>query len=266
VSKKRRASPTGLGNDGIMRATAEGWKVFFAHSQYTQFASAVVPPEQTQAEVTQLIRLLGLRPGARVLDLGCGNGRIAVPLAAAGHAVTGLDACGPLLDVARDRAAASGVELPLIHAEMKDFSGIGQFDAVINLGTAFGYVERSEDDRAALQCAFRSLAPGGMFLLETENRDHKVRIGRQVWFEMAGGIVWCQRDYNPISGRWRERIEWMSNGTRDAVEYSLRLYTVAEFADMLADAGFVATQAWGGLSGKPYDLDTPRLAITARRP
>jgi SAM-dependent methyltransferase len=246
-------------------ATAEGWKGFFAHSRYTQFATAIVPPEQTRAEVSHLIRLLGLRPGARILDLGCGNGRIAIPLAEAGYAVTGLDACEPLLDMARDRAAKSGVRVSLVHAEMKDFAGIGQFDAVINLGTAFGYVEHGKDDRDALHCVFRALLPGGMLLLETENRDHKVRTGRRVWFELAGTVVWCHRDYNPLSGRWHERIEWMSGDVRDAAEYSLRLYTAAELAGLLADAGFTVTEAWGGLSGKPYDLDTPRMAIMARR-
>lgn len=254
------------GNDGGMRATAEGWKDFFAHSQYTRFATAVVPPGQTEAEVSQLTGLLGLRPGARILDLGCGNGRLAVPLAAAGYAVTGLDACEPLLAIARDRAADSGAELTLVHAEMKDFGDIGRFDAVINIGTAFGYVERGEDDRAALGNVFRCLDSGGVFLLETENRDHKVRIGRQVWFEMAGTIVWCHRAYDAVSGRWRERIEWMSGDTRDAVEYSLRLYTVAELADMLSNAGFTVAGAWSGLSGRPYDLDSPRMAIMARRP
>jgi 2-polyprenyl-3-methyl-5-hydroxy-6-metoxy-1,4-benzoquinol methylase len=244
----------------------DSWKSFFAHPEYTRFAGSVVPPERTRAEVEQIIDLLGLHPGARILDLGCGNGRIAIPLAEAGYSVTGLDACESLAAIARKSAADRGTQLSVIHAEMQDFSLEGQFDAVINIGTAFGYVARSEDDRAALRNVYQSLVPGGKFLLETENRDHRVRTGQRVWFELAGTMVWCDRRYDPMSARWHERIEWLADGKREGVEYSLRLYTLAELAAMLDDAGFAVTGAWGGLSQPEYDLDSPRTVVMARRP
>jgi cyclopropane fatty-acyl-phospholipid synthase-like methyltransferase len=64
----------------------------------------VLPAERTAAEVNGVVGLLGLAPGARLLDLCCGHGRHAVPLAQLGYRVTGLDLSRTLL--ARAAAAA----------------------------------------------------------------------------------------------------------------------------------------------------------------
>jgi SAM-dependent methyltransferase len=244
----------------------EMWQGFFSHPQYSLFAGAIVGPERTRTEVSQIIDILDLAPGARIFDLGCGNGRIAIPLAQAGYSVTGLDASESLLAIAQQSAATGGVDLSLLRAEMKAFTAPAQFDAAINVGTAFGYVDSLEDDLAALRNVFELLTPGGVFLLETENRDHRVRTGRRIWFELAGMLVWCDRGYDATTGRWQERIEWIVDGQREHVEYSLRLYTVAELVTMLNDVGFAVLEAWGELSKVKYELDSPRAVILARKP
>jgi SAM-dependent methyltransferase len=244
----------------------DSWKTFFAHQEYMRFANAIVSPDRTRAEAAHIMRLLDLQPGARILDLGCGNGRLAIPLARAGYSVTGLDACEELLSIARNSAVEVGGELSFIHAEMKDFASSARYDAVINIGTAFGYVPCAKDDQAALRNACRSLAPGGAFLIETENRDHRVRTSRRTWFRLADTTVWSDRDYDPLTGRWHERIEWLVGGVVHRTEYSVRLYSLTELAAMLSDAGFEVAGAWGDLAGASYDLDSPRMVVMARRP
>ncbi|MGH2756171.1 MAG: class I SAM-dependent methyltransferase, partial [Actinomycetota bacterium] len=65
----------------------------------------------TAQEVPFLIDLLALPPGARILDVGCGPGRHALELAAAGYAVTGIDVSRRFLDIAAEDARARGVHL-----------------------------------------------------------------------------------------------------------------------------------------------------------
>jgi SAM-dependent methyltransferase len=242
------------------------WKDFFSHPDYTRFAGAIVGPERTRSEVRNIIDLLGLGPGGRILDLGCGNGRLAIPLAQAGYEVTGLDACQPLIEIARQSAGWHNAKLSLINADMKEFRADRQFDAVINIGTAFGYVASTADHKAALRNVFEALAPGGTFLLETENRDHRVTTDRRIWFEMAGTLVWCDRGYDAVTGRWHERIDWLSDGKREHTEYSVRLYTLAELVSMVSDAGFTVKSTYGELSGIDYQLDSPRTVVLAQKP
>jgi ubiquinone/menaquinone biosynthesis C-methylase UbiE len=93
-------------------------------------------PEWDAAITEVLATYLGKRE--RVLDAGCGYGRIAIPLAARGYRVSGLDLTAPLLISAQEAALTQGVRLPLVTGSMtrlpfRDAS----FDAVICLWSAY---------------------------------------------------------------------------------------------------------------------------------
>ncbi|WP_344104494.1 class I SAM-dependent methyltransferase [Nocardiopsis rhodophaea] len=242
------------------------WQDFFRHPDYPTFAHATLPPERTAAETAAVRRILGLRPTTRVLDLGCGYGRISVPLARAGMEVTGLDAVPELLERARGAAAAAGVRLELIHSAMRDLDAVERFDAVVNLSTALGYVPDEADDAAALAAVYRALVPGGRLLIDTENREATLRKARRTWYEVAGATVWCRRSFAPMTGRWTETIDWLSDTGRGGSAFSLRLYALTELRSMLEGAGFLVEQAWGGLDQTPYECDSPRMVVLARRP
>ena len=93
---------------------------------------------------------LALPPEGRILDLACGYGRIAVPLARRGFQVTGLDLSKPLLAIARERAAQAGVTVEWRRADMRDIPSewSGQFDAVISIWNSFGYFRRRSREPA----------------------------------------------------------------------------------------------------------------------
>src|SRR5678816_4345560 len=101
--------------------------------------------ERAAAEVDAVLALTGVR-GGRALDLCCGPGRHAVPLARHGFKVTGVDLSGFLLDEARSRAAAAGVDVEWVAQDMRTFVRPGAYDLIINLYTSFGYFSQEADD------------------------------------------------------------------------------------------------------------------------
>jgi SAM-dependent methyltransferase len=240
---------------------AERWHRFFSHPAYVRFASVILDPERTAREVAALRRLLSLEPGSRVLDLGCGYGRIAVPLAQAGCRVTGLDASEPMVELARRRAEAEGAALELLHCDMRELDAAEAFDAVVSVGTALGYVEERHGDAAAIAAAARALVPGGRLLIDTENREAKLRMAPQVSFPMAGTTVWCDRSYDHLSGRWHERMSWGEGEHADEAEYSLRLYTAVELAEMLEAAGLRVDDLWADFDETPFTTDAARMTV-----
>ena len=122
-------------------------------------------PEWDARIVDQLLELLP-RTG-RVLDLGCGYGRIAVPLAKAGFAMTGLDISPNLLRAARREAASQGVAIRLDLGSMTSLPyQDGGFDAAICLWTAFHELIDEREQVAALSEMGRVLAPGGLIIIE----------------------------------------------------------------------------------------------------
>lgn len=121
-------------------------------------------------EVDVIVKLLGLTPGATVLDMGCGNGRHAVEFATRGFAVTAMDRSEVWLGLARARAKEQGQELQFVHADARGLELGRTFDAVICLFDVVGSFRRDEDNEAIVAAIARYLAPGGRFALSVLSR------------------------------------------------------------------------------------------------
>ena len=115
--------------------------------------------------VPKLVALSGVA-GGTVLDLACGPGRYAVPLAKAGFAVTGVDRTRFLLDKARQHADREAATIEWIERDMREFVRPEAFDLAINLFTSFGYFDDWAENRQALENVLASLKPGGVFIFD----------------------------------------------------------------------------------------------------
>jgi 2-polyprenyl-6-hydroxyphenyl methylase/3-demethylubiquinone-9 3-methyltransferase len=101
--------------------------------------------------------------GKGVLDVGCGAGLLAEPLARLGASVTGLDASPELIAVARGHARAGGLAIDYRAGELADLDG--QFDLI----TCMEVIEHVADPAAFLKDLAARLAPDGMLILSTPN-------------------------------------------------------------------------------------------------
>jgi SAM-dependent methyltransferase len=99
------------------------------------------------------------RDAACVLDAGCGSGRLTVALAAAGAEVTGFDTSTDALAAARDRAAAAGVSLTLVEADMNE--PLPFPDAAFDASTSRLALMVADDPVVTLRELTRTLRPGG---------------------------------------------------------------------------------------------------------
>ena len=127
----------------------------------------------------------GLRPlaGRRALDVGCGAGLLAEPLARLGAKVTGVDAAQANVAVAREHAEGAGLSIDYRHGELAAL-GLGRFDLV----TAMEVLEHVADKAAFLGSLARHLAPGGLLVLSTPNRTARSRVLMVGLAETVGAI------------------------------------------------------------------------------
>jgi SAM-dependent methyltransferase len=102
-----------------------------------------------------------------VLDLGCGTGNHAVPLARRGYAVAGVDLSEPMLARARGKAAEAGVEVDLRQGDVRDADLGRRFDAALLMFAVIGYQRTNDDVRATLRTVRRHLRPGGVLVFDT---------------------------------------------------------------------------------------------------
>ncbi|UCB43739.1 MAG: class I SAM-dependent methyltransferase [Dehalococcoidales bacterium] len=222
--------------------------------------------EGTPAEVDDIISLLDIRPGMRVLDLGCGVGRHSLELARRGFHVTGVDRTGKYLEQARENARAEGLEIEFVQEDMRVFSRQDAFDAVINMFTSFSYFEDPEEDRQVVVNVHRSLKTGGIFVLETSSKEVLARVFRERDWSEEDGIIWLQE--RKVSQNWGwmwNRWIMLKGNERIEREISHRLYSATEIVALLKGCGFTAVDVYGGLDGSPYDHTARRTVAVARK-
>jgi SAM-dependent methyltransferase len=223
--------------------------------------------ERAQGECDFVVSALDLQPGARLLDLCCGQGRHSVALAQRGHSVTGFDLSEYLLGLAKERAEEAGVEVEFVRGDMRELPWRNEFDAVVNLWTAFGYLESDEEDEKALRAVTRCLHTSGVAMFDLWNRDRMARIfQRKDWYEHEGHILLEEREWDWLTGRMHNRrIIVPPDGTRRETGYVLRTYTHSEFVGMLRRSGLEWVKTYGGFDGSEYGETSPRMIVLARK-
>jgi SAM-dependent methyltransferase len=223
-----------------------------------KFASA-------EEQVSQLAKLTG-SPFSRVLDLCCGPGRHAIPLAKQGALVTGVDRSSFLLEKARSRAGSEGIEW--VQEDMRTFVRPSQFDLVINLFTSFGYFGSAEEDLAVLRNAYSSLVPGGFFAIDLMGKEILARrFTPSTVEEQPDGSVLVQK--REIIQDWgRIKVQWLliQHNQVTRIKFDHALYSGRELTDLLRAAGFENVRLSGTWQGAPYDVDAERLIAVAAKP
>lgn len=228
---------------------------------------------------------LARRTGGPVLEIGCGTGRVLVPLAKAGFEVTGVDIDPRMLARARDRVARSGVgdRAKLVEADARTLNLYEHFALAIVALNSFLHFTSDDDQTDALKAIRRHLRRGGLLALDLPNPDPALlgEVGGQVVLE------WVRRD--PETGAEVSKLRSQRVDTaRQLVELTLlfdegdlqgatrgalrrRTYTLPlryvyrrELELLLEKCGFAVETFYGGYDLSDYTSDSLKLIALAR--
>lgn len=234
-------------------------------------------------------RRLASRAGGPVLELGCGTGRIAVPLARAGVRVFGLDRSHAMLARARTRVGRSGLAglVTLVRGDVRrlPFVGAGRSrtrprgrgarrSAPFALVAApYGVLQslvRERDLRATLAEVHRVLRPGGTFGLELVAdlpawKEYRRRVSLSGWKHRPGGarvslIESVRQDRRRGLTTFDQEFTERHGRRRRVHRFSLtfRTLSVPQTARRLEEAGFSIVALLGDYDGRPWD---PRAEV-----
>ena len=219
--------------------------------------------------VAQYVKdIAGLGEGDKILDAGCGLGRISVELAALGLDVTGVDIIQSELDAARESAEAEGVPLTLINHDLRSFQAREQFDCAINLYTSFGYCATIEEDMKILKNIADSVKTGGTLIMECTSRETAIMYftaGEE--FERAGYKVVTHFE---VVGAWEGlRSQWTLYPleSKQAIDHTFiqRLYPATFLRDKLIDFGYSKVNIYGDFDKSPYNEHARTMLIIGKK-
>jgi SAM-dependent methyltransferase len=248
-----------------LNAPSDWWQHFFS-GLAVDFWRAVVPPEATQADADFLWTKLQLGPGARVLDVPCGAGRLTLPLAARGCAATGIDISQEFVDAAREAAAARGLTATFVRADMRDLPDDGGFDAAFCFGNSFGYLDDAGNE-AFLDAVSAALSPGGRFALDFGQTAESVylRLEARQEAEMGGFRFSEETRLDLRTSRIENVFEFSAGGKTERKLASQRVYLAGDVIRMLSRAGLETLEIFGSPDGQPFGLNSQRLLVVAEK-
>jgi len=242
------------------------WEVLFSDDYIRTLPK--VAQTAVQKQVNFMEASLGIKRGDSVLDVGCGLGHHALEFARRGYLVVALDLALSMITRAAEDAQQRGLRINFLHKDIRDIGFEGTFDAVICVGTTFGFFD-DEQNRSVLQRLAHALKPGGRLLLDVVNRDFVVQSQPNlVWFEGDGCVVMEESDFNYYSSRLHvKRTMMRDDGRQTDVDYNIRLYSVHELGQMLKQCGFVIREVSGqeATRGCFFGAQSSRIVLLAER-
>ena len=194
-----------------------------------------------------------------VVELAVGNGRVAIPVAQAiGRVVLGIDISPAMLDQARAKADAAGVELELREGDMRELS--------------------LDEPAALIYCPFR-----GLMHLPTWAARRRTFERIAASLKPGGRFAWNAFVFNPhiasrLDGQWQEeaavrhRVDQVPADSRvdltleDGARIPLWWSTRAEWEGLLDVAGLEVEALYGWFDGRPFDEQSEEFVWVARRP
>src|SRR5690606_29124892 len=231
------------------------------HLDESHGAASRVTAEREQ-QIAWLWTKLGLRAGARVLDLTCGPGLYAVALAQRGAEVTGVDFGPASIAHARELAASAGVSerCQFVEADVRAYEPeAAAFDAALFIYGQLAVFPR-EVARQLLGKAATALKPGGSLLVELLEQERVDKKNSTWWFTDETGL-WGDAPFISLGERFWYEDEKLScerfytlhleSGRLDEIILCDQTYSVEEMVQMMRDAGFATVEvypAWDGLA------------------
>ena len=215
----------------------------------------------------------GVRPGAELLDAGCGTGRHAAELARRGYIVHGIDLSPELIDVARQAGDGERVSVSFAIGDIKMLP-INRFDAILCRGVLNDFVE--DQDRKAVFATFaRALRPGGVLILDVREWEASAeRKAREPLFRKSvstdrGTLTFSSvTDLDPENRRLllSERHTLVDGSQERSSDYQfvMRCWTPAELQSCLTSAGFPKITYFGAYDDAVQAGRTDRLVAVAQ--
>ncbi len=231
----------------------------------------------------QMYRQFAARSDSPILELGCGTGRVLVPLARQGYRITGIDASAAMLEKARDKVTAEALHerVTLVVQEMGELELEERFNLAFAALNSFAHLHTTDDQLAALARIRRHLNPGGLLVLDMFNPD----LARLL--DARGQVALSKVMDGPGAGRRTMRfftdevdlerqlihttyivdeIDAKGQVKRTLFPFSLRYVFRYELELLLRHAGFQVEAIYGSYDLDRFSGDSEKLIAVARRP
>ncbi|MBI5787394.1 MAG: methyltransferase domain-containing protein [Candidatus Schekmanbacteria bacterium] len=256
---------------------SDWWRNLFNSLYLKTDGDVVENVDNTVAEMDMVIKIGNLKPGDRILDLCCGQGRHALELAQRGFInMVGIDRSRFLVRLARKRAKELNYSIMFHEGDARRYRRFDYpFGCVMIMGNSFGYFDRETDDKAVMDNVFRLLESDGTILMDVADGEWlRANFEARSWEWIDKNQFVCRERSLASDGQRLISREVITHAERGVIAdqfYAERLYSREEMRKLLEASGFIniAFHDYGEtLSTRGHDLGmmAHRLFVSANKP
>ncbi|MCC7147041.1 MAG: class I SAM-dependent methyltransferase [Phycisphaeraceae bacterium] len=206
-----------------------------------------------------------------VLELACGTGRIAIPVARTNISVVGLDASKNMLAEAKEKSQAAGVRVEWVQADMRHFDLARKFSLVILANNSLCHLLTYHQLAECLACVRRHLEPQGKFIVDVfvpslsillRDATQRSDFSKFVDSDGCAVAVTSQNRYEMDTQINRVQIFAKdSQGKEETSSFDMRMYFPQELDALLGYNGFQVQSKFGDFDGQPFGPSSPKQIV-----
>jgi len=227
-------------------------------------------------ELIAFYRRLVSRYGEPVLELGCGTGRLLIPLAEDGTAITGLDLAPGMLDLARKKAASRSLDISVSTGDIRDFDLGKKFKLILLAANTMMHLVKRDEVEGCLRSVLQHLVEGGRFVVEVYNPSLSLLLsspGTRApvadYVDPQSGarvVVTSEVSYDAATQVNHVTYHYLHGliGPETKLHFDMRQFFPQELDALLTHAGFAIEEKFGDRDETPFTSSSPRQLVVCR--
>jgi SAM-dependent methyltransferase len=210
----------------------------------------------------------------KVLELGCGTGRLTIPLAKNGYNITGVDFTSSMLQKAKAKTTRAGLNIEFIEADMRTLSLSEKFDLIFIPFNSIHHLYKNEDLFNTFKVVKHHLKDGGLFLLDCFNPNiqyivegEKETINTAEYTTDDGREILIKQKMRYENRTQINRIEWhyFINGKFDSIQnIDMRMFFPQELNSYLEWNGFNILHKFGSFEEEAFSDNSEKQIFVCR--
>lgn len=240
----------------------EDWFIDWFNSKYYHILYKSRNKNEANDFIKNIISNLSLNSNETVLDLGCGNGRHSISLSEHFKLVDGIDISSENIALAKKNKIEN---LKFFISDMRNFDTKTKYGYIFNLFTSFGYFKKNEDNINVLKNCNNHLKKDGLLFIDFLNSE-KIKItinGLKETINFDG--IEFNIHKKIVDNYVVKTIEIVDGDLTFKFQEKVQLFKIEDFKEMLGISGFELLSSFGDYQMNPYDLNSNRLILCAKK-
>src|SRR5664279_586951 len=244
----------------------DNWYETFFTGINCEMWEKAIPEEWSAREAAFLTDVMAIGKGSSILDIPCGFGRLAIPLAKMGFNLTGVDISKRFLSSLDKKVKAENLPIRIIEGNILFLELSGSFDGAVCMGNSFGYFDY-DGMKTFVEKVVSCLKTGARFVINSGMLAESIlkNIPVEKTYALEDLTMQVNNEYIVGDSYMISHLTYKKNGLEEKHDYKHFVYTVGELKRLLNSLGLKIVAIYGNIEKKLYEYGDQQAFIVSEK-